>query len=156
WYVLKFRAGAFKGTGENAVDAVKLIFRYTPDTPIGVTKQFVIDAPLDKPRDFEMRVFLRAGPPDIQKEYRLHWNGSNKILVDNPIISQLEQEYGKKYRFLLSNLKRKNSPQAELDEAKKQIDAFHEYYHQQIMDKVDVASVYNPEIDLKTIPRLWI
>jgi hypothetical protein len=156
WYRLKFRAGAFKGTGAHAVDELKLTFDFTPNTPIAVKQSVIIDAPLDQPKDFEMRVFLRSGSPDLQKNYRLRWNGCTSVVIRNPIITRLEDEYGKKYRFKLANLTRLKRPQAELDEVKKQIEAFHEHYHKTILEQVDVAQVYNPDVDLKAVPRLWI
>ncbi len=156
WYRLKVRAGAFAGKGTDAVDNVKLTFHYMPNTSIEVKQEIVIDAPLDQPRDFEVQVFLRAGSPDLARGYSLRWNGSNKVIIRNPIIDRLEADYHKNYRFRLINLKRQNRPQAELDEARKKIDEFHHYYHKTILEKVDVAYIHNPDVDLNAIPRLWI
>jgi hypothetical protein len=156
WYRLKVRAGAFKGTGDRAVDEVRVGFRYTPNTPIEANASVVIDAPLDKPREFEMKVFLRAGSPEQDRTYRLHWNGATDVVINNPIIDQLEDEWNRKFRFRIARLTQKKASQAELDEAKKQIEEFHQRYNKTFLEQVKVAYVYNPNVDLKTIPRLWI
>lgn len=99
WYRLKVRAGAFRGTGDRAVDQVRVGFRYTPSTPIEANASVVIDAPLDQPRDFEMKVFLRAGSPEQERTYRLIWNGANDVIINNPVIDRLEDEWNRKWRF---------------------------------------------------------
>lgn len=71
WYRLRVRAGAFKGTGKHAVDEVRLWLSYTENTPIASKESVVIDAPLDEPKEFELKIYLRRGPPDIQKSLRL-------------------------------------------------------------------------------------
>jgi hypothetical protein len=157
WYRLKFRAGAFKGTGSSAVDDVKISFRYAQNTAIEVTETVVIDAPLDKPRDFEMKVFLRAGSPQLQRSYRLTWNGMPGVVIRNPVLHQLEREWYDKFKFhnLLQRLTAQKRPPAEIDEAKQKIEEFHNYYHKSVME-LKVARVYNPKVDLQVIPRLWI
>jgi hypothetical protein len=156
WYRLKLRAGAFKGSGDRAVDEVRMGFRYTPNTPIEAKASVVIDAPLDEPRDFEMKVFLRAGLPEQDRNYRLIWNGANDVIINNPIIDKLEDEWNRKYRFRITGLTQRKRPPEEIDEAKKQIEEFHQYYNKTFLEEVKVAYAYNPAVDLQTLPRLWI
>src|SRR5262249_36277609 len=154
WYRVKVRAGAFKGTGARAVDEVKVWFRYALDTPYQADESVVIDAPLDQPRDFEMRVYLRPGPPDLARRYRIGWNGNTDVIFNNPIIDKLDQEFLKLY-LKIEGLTRGKRPQAEIDAAKQALDEYFVRYRE-ARREVKVAYVFNPEVDLKTIPRLQI
>jgi Protein of unknown function (DUF1595). len=148
------RAGAFKGTGARAVDEVKVWFRYALGTPYQADESVIIDAPLDQPRDFEMRVYLRAGPPDLGRTYRLGWNGATDVIINNPIIDQA----GSRIPQALSpieRLTRGKRPQEEIDAAKKALENFSSAI-KKTRREVKVAYVFNPEVDLKTIPRLQI
>jgi hypothetical protein len=154
WYRVKVRAGAFKGTGARAVDEVKVWFRYALDTPYQANESVVIDAPLDQPKDYEMRVYLRPGPSDLARRYRIGWNGARDVIINNPIIDALAKEFLKLY-LRKEGLTRGKRPQAEIDEAKKALDEFYLRYPK-ARREVKVAFVFNPEVNLETIPRLQI
>ncbi len=154
WYRVKVRAGAFKGAGARAVDEVKVWFRYALETPYQADESVVIDAPLDQPRDFEMRVYLRKGTPDMSHTYRIGWNGANDVIINNPIIDKLDDEFRRLYNRL-ENLTRFKHPQAEIDATKRALDEYYVRYRE-TRREVKVAYVFNPEVDLKTIPRLQI
>ncbi|OAI46471.1 hypothetical protein AYO44_11335 [Planctomycetaceae bacterium SCGC AG-212-F19] len=154
WYRLKVRAGASKGAGAFAVDDVKLEFWYTPNTPIQAKESVVINASLDDPRDFEMMVFLRSGPPGLaSKNYGLRWNGVRNAVIPNPVLHKLEEEYNRVIR--LPAFTKRNSPQAEIDEAKRKVEDFSLHYHRSLLE-LKTALVYNPDVDLKSVPRLWV
>jgi hypothetical protein len=155
WYRLRLRAGAFKGTGPYAVDDVRVTFSFTPNTPIAAKESLVIDASLDKPRDFETKVFLRAGAPDIAKRYLLSWNGTRDVVIHSPEFTSLEQFWNRRYRFLLDRLARDKRSQAEVDDAKLRIEEFYNYYRNTMLG-LKAAYVYNPDIDRTAIPRLWV
>jgi hypothetical protein len=154
WYRLKFRAGAFKGTGKTAIDEVRLSFKYCPNTPFEAQETLVIDAPLDKPRDFEVKVFLRPGPPELSRYYTLSWNGLTNVLLTNPEFDRLREEWGKLYNQL-AGLRRKGRPQAELDAVQKKIDENNNAYSKTVQGLKAVYH-YNPDLDLRAIPRLRI
>src|SRR5262249_51652134 len=157
WYRLRCRAGAFKGTGKYAVDEVRLWLKYTPGTPIGATGSVVIDAPLEEPRDYELMIFMRAGTPDIPKSLGRGGNGGPKNLVINsPAYTRIEKEWSSLYWKNEALFKKKPAaPQEELDAAKKKAAEMAERYHKG-MQELEVAYVFNPEVDLNAIPRLWI
>jgi hypothetical protein len=150
WYRIKVRAGAFKGTGARAVDDVQVWFRYAIGTPYEAKGAVVIDTPIDQPKDFEMMLFLRAGPPDLDRTYRIGWIKATDVVVKNPIIEKLDKEY-----LDLLYAVRKNRPQAEIDEGNKKLEDYYEHY-QKTRREVKVFHVINPKIDLEAIPRLWI
>jgi Protein of unknown function (DUF1592)/Protein of unknown function (DUF1588)/Protein of unknown function (DUF1585)/Protein of unknown function (DUF1587)/Protein of unknown function (DUF1595)/Planctomycete cytochrome C len=157
WYRLRCRAGAFKGTGKHAVDEVRLWLSYTQNTPIASKEFVVIDAPLDEPREFELKIYLRKGSPDISKTLRLGWNGGPKnLVVENPAFKKLEKEWHDLY-FKNEALFRKKPPAApaEIEAAKKRAEEVAANYRKG-MQELEVYTVFNPEIDLATIPRLWI
>jgi hypothetical protein len=155
WYHIKIRAGAFKGSGARAVDQVKILFRYAPNTPIATQETIVIDAPLDKPREFTAKVYLRSGSPEIPKQYQLSWNGTKDILVRNPVTEKLEREH---YNMLTryNSLALAKRPAAELAAEKKKREELCEKFHQLVTESKPAQFIYNPEIDLKTIPRLFL
>lgn len=127
WYRVKVRAGAFKGTGARVVDEVKVWFRYALDTPYQANESVVIDAPLDQPRDYEMRVYLRPGPADLPRTYRIGWNGATDVIINNPIIDTLDKEFLEHY-LRIERLTRGKRPAAEIDAAKKAVDEFYLRY----------------------------
>lgn len=156
WYRMRCRAGAFRGTGEHAVDEVRLSLQYTPGTPIAAKESVVIRAPLDQPEEFELMIFLRAGTPDIPKSLRLHWNGGPKsLVVSSPEHLRLDQEWRNRQNKQEALFRKKAPAPEEREAAKKQYDEAAERYHRG-MEALDVAYVFNPEIDLDEIPRLWM
>jgi hypothetical protein len=157
WYRMRCRAGAFKGSGTYAVDEVRLWLRYSKGTPIAAKESVVIDAPLDQPREFELMIFLRAGTPDLPKSLRLGWNGGPKnLVVSSPAHLKLDKEWRDLY-YKNEAVFRKKPPAspAELEAAKKLSEEGARRYLQG-MRELEVAYVFNPEVDLAAIPRLWI
>jgi hypothetical protein len=157
WYRMKIRAGAFKGSGKYAVEAVNFWFKYTPNTPIEAKGSVVIDTPLDKPKEYELLIYLREGPPDIPKSLRIGWNGGpENLVIQNPAWRKLDQDWMNLY-FANEALFKKKPPASreEIEAAKKRYEEGAERYRQG-MQNLEVAYVFNPEIDLKAIPRLWI
>ena len=98
WYRVKWRAGAFKGTGKHALDEVRLWFRYSANTNLEAKATVVVDAPLDQPKEYETKVYLRAGAPRSPKSMRMGWNGGPKsLVVRSPEIVRLEKEWSDLY-----------------------------------------------------------
>lgn len=157
WYRMKIRAGAFKGSGKHAVEAVRFWFKYTPNTPIEAKASVVIDAPIEKPKEYEFLVYLREGPPDIQKSLRVGWNGGpENLVIQNPAWRKLDQEWFNLYLANEAIFKKKPpAPKKEIEAAKKRFEEGAGRYRKG-MEDLDVAYVFNPAIDLKAIPRLWV
>jgi hypothetical protein len=157
WYRLRVRAGAFKGTGKHAVDEVRLSLKYSQGTPIGATESVVIDAPIEEPREFELKIFLRAGTPDLPHSLRLGWNGGPaKLIIESPDLARIQKEW-MSLVFKNERLFKKQpaaSPE-EVAEAKTAAEDLAERYGKTLKD-LSAAYVFDPEVDLDTIPRLWI
>jgi hypothetical protein len=157
WYRLRVRAGAFKGNGKHAVDEVRLWLKYCHGTPIGASESVVIDAPIDQPREFELMIFLRPGTPDIPRSLRLGWNGGpSKLVIDSPSYARIQKEWNDLY-YKNERLFKKQppAPPEELAAAKKAVEDMTERYSKG-MRELDVAYVFDPDVGLETIPRLWI
>jgi hypothetical protein len=157
WYRMRVRAGAFKGTGKYAVDEVKLWLQYTPNTPVAAKGEVVIDTPIDQPKEFETMVFLRAGSPDIPKSLRLGWNGGPKnLVVQYPAYVKLEKDWNHIYYTNEAIFRKKPAASpAEIEAAKKRSEEGAARYRKG-MQELEVYNIFNPEVDLKAIPRIWI
>ena len=157
WYRLKLRAGAFKGTGKYAVDEVNLSFVYGLNSPIESKGSVVIDAPLEQPRDFEIMVYLRVGSPGLPRSISLRWNGGKEnVVVTNPEIEWNGHIWADLSNSHANLLRRKIPPSAaEIEASKKKLEIGVDVYHTSML-AVKSAWTYNPEIDLKAIPRIWI
>jgi hypothetical protein len=157
WYRMRIRAGGFKGSGKHAIDAVTFWLKYTPNTPIEAKGSVVIDAPIDQPREYEFQVYLREGPADISKTLSIGWNGGpENLVIQNPAWRKLEQDWNHVYYTNEAIFKKKPpAPKKEIDAARKRYEEGAERYRQGMLN-LDVAYVFNPEVDLKAIPRLWI
>jgi hypothetical protein len=157
WYRLKIRAGAFKGTGMYALDEVRVWLQYSAGTPLAAKESMVIDAPLDQPKEFELMIYLRAGTSDSARSMRLGWNGGPKnLVIRSPGLEKLDQEARSVY-FTNEKVFRKKpaaSPE-ELEAAKKRSEEMAARYRKGIQE-LDSAWVFNPEVDLDEIPRLWV
>jgi mono/diheme cytochrome c family protein len=157
WYRVKIRAGAFKGSGKYELDAVKVWLHYAAKTPLEAREDLVIDAPLDQPKEFEAKVFLRAGARDVGKSLRLGWNGGMPdLVIQSPEMKKIEKDWREVYYSNMALFTKKPPPTPdEIAAAKKKYEEKAQIYRKQ-MQELKVYNVFNPEIDLKAIPRLWI
>ena len=75
WYRVRLRAGADRGSGKFAVDAVRVKVDYCRGSKEnGTAFSFTIDAPLDQPKVYEKIVYLRYGGPNFEKTLSFNWN----------------------------------------------------------------------------------
>jgi hypothetical protein len=157
WYRMRCRAGAFRGTGKHAVDEVRVSLQYSPGTPIAAKESVLIDAPLDQPKEFEMMIFLRAGNPGIPRYLRLHWNGGPKhLVVQSPPYLKLDTDWRELYQKNERLFRKKPPPSPGEVEAAKTLYEEEAQNYRKALQELEVAYVFNPEVDLQTIPRLWI
>ena len=90
WYSLKVKAGAFKGEGADALDEVRLLFEYGNGSPVALSRTMVIDAPLDKPKEYEYRVYLRRGSPELRPAFEMSWNCKGDVIQHDPDYNKAE------------------------------------------------------------------
>jgi len=161
WYRVKVRAGADKGSGKFAVDAVRLKVDYCRGSKEnGTAFTFAIDAPLDQPRVYEQLVYLRYGGPNFEKTLTFNWNmyrpRSDKeqlIQQDEALRSLLNTTLQTAFAYERANLQ-KQPPEA-IDAARRQRDEMYQKVRQ--FSEAFKGPVFhvNPDIDLKALPRLW-
>ncbi len=91
WYRFRINAGAFKGEGKEAQKEVRLVAEYGFGSPIEVVKSVVIDAPLDAPKWYEVMMYLQAGPPGMNRSWRIGWdNGDKDAVITNPLYQEVQ------------------------------------------------------------------
>ncbi len=176
-YRLKFRAGAFRGAGKYAVENVKLMFDFSKGGELSNVDRgsVVIDAPLDKPRDYVIEIYLHPRP-EIADGIRcsLKWNGAaaftqqkvGEVVVQNglifhiPEIFQFESTAVAQYNRMMYEASRKGTPPQEIGEMfnarKKAVTEEHAKVVKAYFDANKPAYVYNPDIDLASLPRLFL
>jgi hypothetical protein len=172
-YRFKIRAGAFAGKGKHAVDAVKMTYEFG-NAGSQDMHSVTIDAPLDQPRDYEWSMYLH--PPKVAgaRLNTLTWNGtpfvskfpslSGVVLID-PEIEKLRREILQSISQLTREKEKSriNGDQAKVTELENQliqenVKRFEEYKKliRSFADAKRPVQIYNPEIPLDDIPRLWI
>lgn len=93
WYRFKINAGAFNGADTEAQKEVRLVVEYGLGTPIEVVKTQVIDAPLNAPKEYEFLMYLQAGPPGMNRSFRVGWDNGNKdVVITNPVFQDVQRE----------------------------------------------------------------
>jgi len=156
WYRLRVNAGAFAGEGKEARKDVRLVVEYSYGTPIEVVRSVIIDAPLSAPKQYEILMYLQAGPPGMNRSVHLGWdNGDKDVVIRNPqfqdvqwkpvtIAGQIEEAIKKKKSADDIALLRKQSEVA-LAAALENRKTFQGPY-----------LVYDPKLDIAKRPRLWV
>jgi hypothetical protein len=176
-YRLTLRAGAFAGKGKHAVEDVKVSFDFGKygETANRDRGSVVIDAPLDRPRDFVIEVYLHPRPElSGANTSNLNWNGTSSgtqakigdklvqtgLVVRAPDVFALEDELVSAYqRLAYSEQKKGTSPQRINELLTAQFPAAVEKHERLVAEYVrDSKPVfsYNPDFDLESIPRLFI
>jgi len=179
-YRFKFRAGAFQGKGKYAVDDVIMTFKFGRDLTNLDRLTMTIDAPLDKPKDYEFNILLHGRDVSARNpnHISLTWNGvltrgspsgghnpEIGVVLTNPELtrlntdifascSRLSQEIGR------ATAKGDMAKAKELtEELNKHVAQRHAEYRQLVLAFAAAkkpAFIYNPDIDLDSIPRLWL
>jgi len=176
-YRLKFRAGAFSGKGKFAVENVKLKFEFGKSgEQVNLDRgAVIIDAPLDKPRDYVIEIYLHPRP-DVtgNNKASLTWNGvpayaqelvrgalvQKGLILVVPDVYKLEHELASEHYRIASEEKRKNTSAERINEILKarfaEMDDKRARAVQANVDAKMPAFLYNPDYDLASIPRLWL
>jgi hypothetical protein len=156
WYKIRVEAGAYPGSGADAMKQIKLDFEYCYGSPVEVMQSVVIDAPLNAPKTYEFKVYLQQGPPGMNRGFNLCWdNGDKGVTMVNPefekvnwqpviIAGELERanKEGKPPEVIAEIKKRSADALAAAMEIRKN---FKGPYH-----------VWDPKIDITKRPRLWV
>lgn len=164
WYRFRIRAGANRGSGKFAADAVLIKADYCrPSKENRTSFTFTIDAPLDQPKVYEQTVFLRHGGASFERELTFTWNmyhpwggfhdKDNTILPD-PELFRLYwagRQTGIEYTRALE---KKEAP-AVIEAARKKHDEARANLRQFALTFKGPVNHVNPEIDPKALPHLW-
>ncbi len=171
-YRFKVRAGAFKGKGKLALDEVKFTYEHGKDFSNLDTATIVVDAPLDQPKDYEFTLFLHYREVGFLRS-RFSWNGQknraeplfgnstdNDLVQWAPEVLKAEMEFTKKFQRLGREMRdaRISKDKAKItqldEEIKDWVDKGGKQYHEFMLNFKGPVFIYNPKIDLDSIPRL--
>ena len=176
-YRMKFRAGAFAGKGQYAVENVKLHFDWGKfgDKATLDTATIIIDAPLDQPRDYIVDLYLHAKPEsNIPNRTNLSWNGAQVeageringletqtgVILWAPELWKLEREAAEEHTRIAYQEKRKGTSPQKINEILTSFSAEVNEKHDRCVKDYIAANkpvfVYNPDVDISALPRLFI
>lgn len=156
WYRFRVQAGAFRGEGQEAQKEVRLVVEYGYGSPVEVVQSAVIDAPLDAPQTYEFLMYLQAGPPGMNRNWRIGWdNGDKDVIKVNPeywdvqwkpvtIAGQIERAI------------REKKPAEEIARLKQQSE---EALAAALENRKSFSGAYyiwDPKLDIDKRPRLWV
>jgi mono/diheme cytochrome c family protein len=156
WYRLRVSAGAFSGDGKEALKQVKLVMEYCYGSPIEVVRDVVIDAPLDKPAEYEFLVYLQYGGPDMNRQLNLGWdNGDKDVSIRNPLIQDVEMKPSQ-IAGEIERAIREKKPAEGIEAMKKASNAARETARENRLTFPGPMYVWDPKLDIAKRPRLWI
>ncbi|MCE9530510.1 MAG: DUF1592 domain-containing protein, partial [Planctomycetes bacterium] len=161
WYRVKLRAGADRGSGKFAVDAVRVFVDYCKESKEnGTSFSIAIDAPLDQPKEYEQLVYLRHGGPNFEKGITFTWNiYKPRTEKDQPLLQNLELksllQNTLQTAFAFENANQKKLGPEAVNAAREKRDAMYEKLRN--FAETFKGPVYhvNPDVDFKALPRLW-
>ena len=128
----------------------KFRIQYGMDSPIQVEKEVLYDPSGTTEAD----VFLRGpvnGEVKGPQVFRLLWNHTEKSVIREPNYMKLVSQWTG-LRSKMEQAATRRAPPAEMDDLKKQRDEL----EKQLNAWTGVANIYNPEMDVETLPRLQI
>ena len=156
WYRFRVKAGAFRGEGKDAQKEVRLVVEYGYGSPIEVVKSQVIDAPLDAPKDYEFLMYLQAGPPGMNRSWKIGWdNGDKDVVIINPRYWDVQW----KVVTIASEIDRairERKPAEEIAALRKKSGEAMEIAAENRKTFAEPYWIYDPKLDLAKRPRLWI
>ncbi len=166
WYRFRVRAGASRGSGKFAVEAVRIQADYCRQSrDLRQSFTFTIDAPLDKPQVYEKTVFLRRGGPGFSPDLRFRWNmyhdgwrgfhdDETAILLTDPELRRLYWAGRQSGGAYSRTLETKQPPEVVAQARKKRDEAHQNLYRFALSFKGPVNRL-NPNIDPQSVPHLW-
>jgi hypothetical protein len=165
WYRFRIRAGASKGTGKFAVDAVRVEADYCRQArDIRRRFSFTIDAPLDKPQVYEQTVYLRRGGKGFNPSLSFRWNiyhpfygfhdDGGALIRTNPELRHLYWAGRGSAGEYERALETKQPPEI-VEEALRKRDEAKENIYCFALNFRGPVNHLNPEVDAKDVQRLW-
>ena len=156
WYRFKIKAGAFAGRGKEAQKDVRLVIEYCYGSPFEVVKSILIDAPLDAPKEYEVQMYLQAGPPGINRSLTIGWDNGNKDVINvNPALIDVQRKPEIVGNEIIK-AKTAKKPEAELELLKKkQADAIAVALENRKTFQGPYY-IYDPKLIIADRPRIWL
>jgi hypothetical protein len=165
WYRFRVRAGASRGSGKTAVDAVRIQVDYCPQSrEMRQRLTFTIDAPLDKPEIYEQTVFLRRGGDGFNPDLRFRWNiyhpwrgfhdDGGELIRTNPEMRKLYWAGRQSSEAYSRAMETKQPPEKIAEALKKREEAKDNLYRFALSFRGPV-NFLNPEVDAKDVQHLW-
>jgi hypothetical protein len=165
WYRFRVKAGASRGNGKFAVDAVRIQGDYCQQSrELRRSFTFTIDAPLDQPQVYEQTVFLRRGGDGFNPDLRFRWNiyhpwrgfhdDGGELIRTNPEMRKLYWA-GRQSSEAYSRAKETKQPPEKIAEAQKKRDEARENLYRFALSFRGPVNFLNPEVDAKDVQRLW-
>jgi len=156
WYRFRVKAGAFTGEGKEAQKEVRLVVEYGYGSPIEVVKSVLIDAPLDAPKEYEFLMYLQAGPPGMNRSWRMGWdNGDKDVVIANPRYWDVQWKVvtiaGEINRAILEK-----KPAEEIAALRKKSEEAMAIAADNRKTFSEPYWIYDPKVDLAQRPRLWV
>ncbi|MFT5121895.1 MAG: hypothetical protein ACI9TH_001159 [Kiritimatiellia bacterium] len=156
WYRFRIQAGAFNGAGKEAQKEVRLVLEYGYGSPIEAVASQVIDAPLDAPKEYEYLMYLQAGPPGMNRNWRIGWDNGNKdVIIRNPLYQDVQWKpvtiAGEIDRAI-----REKKPAEEVAELKKKSEEALAIALENRKTFDGPYYIYDPKLDIEDRPRLWV
>jgi mono/diheme cytochrome c family protein len=165
WYRFKVKAGASRGNGKFAVDAVRIQADYCPQSrELRRSFTFTIDAPLDQPQVYEQTVFLRRGGDGFNPDLRFRWNiyhpwrgfhdDGGELIRTNPEMRKLYWA-GRQSSEAYSRAKEMKQPPEKIAEAQKKRDEARDNLYRFALSFRGPVNFLNPEVDANDVQHLW-
>jgi hypothetical protein len=165
WYRFRIRAGASRGRGNFAVDAVGIQVDYCPQSrELRRSFHFTIDAPLDQPQVYEQTVFLRRGGDGFNPDLRIRWNiyhpwrgfhdDGNELIRTHPEMRRLYWAGRQTAGAYSRAMETKQPPEVIAAALLKRNEAYDNLYRF-ALDFRGPVNHLNPEIDPGDVQRLW-
>jgi hypothetical protein len=166
WYRFRVHAGASRGSGKFAVDAVRIQAEYCRQSrELRRSFTWTIDAPLDRPQVYETTVFLHRGGEGFQPDLRFTWNmyhggwrgfhdDENAMLLTNPELRRLYWAGRQSGEAYSRTLETKQPPEV-VAAARKKRDEAHENLYRFALTFRGPVNHLNPNIDPQAVPHLW-
>lgn len=159
WYRFRVEAGAFAGKDEEAQKDVKLTLKYGEGSPVEAVKTLVIDAPLDKPKQYEFLMYLQPGTTKINRQFRISWDYGGEreksAVIENPAYREIQWKQvivgGE-----IARAKAEKKPEAEIEALKKKLDDVIAAAKETRRTFPGPQWIYNPKLDIAKRPRLWL
>ncbi len=156
WYRVRIQAGAFCGEGKEAQKEVRLVVEYGYGSPVEVVKSAVIDAPLDAPKEYEFLMYLQAGPPGMNRNWRIGWdNGDKDVVIRNPLFQDVQWKAvtvgGEIQRAI-----REKKPAEEIAILKTKSEEALATALENRRTFPGPYYVWDPKLDIEKRPRLWV